>query len=185
MYLFMTERRALRHQQNAPSRVQQRSHPAMAPFRTKRLVIHFPSGKRIIVMWNTSDTVTFIKSVIEGKMGVPAKNQVLRWSGAATPLLNDRTLTRYNIRDETYINVEVLLEGGMNDHLNYDDLHDDEFGFRNWVQAIGGQNIAVIIRTPRTSSRRASSNGRVSRPTTNASSTATSSTTASSSAITN
>ena len=90
----------------------------MAPFRTNRLVIHFPSGKRIIVMWNTSDTVAFIKSVIEGKMGVPARNQLLRWCGAATPLLDDRTLTSYNIRHEAYIIVEVLLEGGTNDHLN-------------------------------------------------------------------
>jgi hypothetical protein len=97
-------------------------------------------------MWNSSDAVAFIKSVIEGKMGVPARNQVLRWSGAATPLLNDRTLTSYKIRDQTYIDVEVLLEGGVNDHLNYDDLHDHEFGFRIWVQAIGGQNIAVIIK---------------------------------------
>ena len=78
-------------------------------------------------------------------MGVLARNQLLRWWCAATPLLDDRTLTSYNIRDETYINVEVLLDGSMNDHLNYDDLH-DEFGFSIWVQTLGGQNIAVIIK---------------------------------------
>ena len=60
-------------------------------------------------------------------------------------MLDDRTLTSYNICDEAYINVEVLLEGGMNNHLNYDDLHNKR-GFRIWAQTIGGQNNAVIIK---------------------------------------
>jgi len=116
----------------------------MGPFRTSRLVVNFPSGKRIIMMWNKSDSVAYIKSAIENKMGIPTRNQVLHWSGAAAPLQDNRTLTSYNIRDEAHINVEVLLEDGSKEHMNYDNLH-DELGFKIWVQTIGGQNVAVVI----------------------------------------
>ena len=72
------------------------------------------------MMWNKSDSVTYVKSAIENKMGIPTRNQVLHWSGAAAPLQDNRSLTSYNIRDEAHINVEVLLEGGSKEHMNYD-----------------------------------------------------------------
>ena len=140
----MTEHRALKAFSTSPPFPNAPVGVAMAPFRMNRLIINFPSGKRIIMMWNSSDTVAFVKAIIEGKMGIPARNQVLHWVGAAEPLTDHRTLTSYNIRDWTHIKMEVLLEGGGNDHMNFDNMY-DEFGFRIWVQTIGGQNIGVVI----------------------------------------
>jgi len=101
---------------------------AMAPFRLNRMVINFPSGKRFIMMFHSSDSVAYVKIVIEGKTGIPAKHQVLRWTGAAEPLVDNRTLKSYNICDEVHIKMEVLLEGGCNEFMNFDTMH-DEFGF--------------------------------------------------------
>ena len=45
----------------------------MAYVRANRLIIVFPNGRQIVVMWNKADKVVHIKHMIEAKTNVPCE----------------------------------------------------------------------------------------------------------------
>ena len=73
------------------------------PFRTWRLLVVFPNGKEIVVMWNRNDSVLHVKDRLENKIGIPRTQQVLQLAGVASPLLDGCKLVEYNMKDEAVI----------------------------------------------------------------------------------
>ena len=41
------------------------------PFRTWRLLVVFPNGNQVVVMWNRNDSVLHVKDRLEYKIGIP------------------------------------------------------------------------------------------------------------------
>ena len=58
----------------------------MAYVRANRLIIVYPNGRQIVVMWHKADKVIHIKRRIESKTSVPCELQVLQKRGAPEPL---------------------------------------------------------------------------------------------------
>ena len=72
----------------------------MACVRTNRLIIVYPNGRQIVVMWHKADKVVHIKRRIESKTSVPCEQQILLKRGASEPLIDEQLLAGSNVRDE-------------------------------------------------------------------------------------
>ena len=72
-------------------------------FRTWLLHVVFPNDEQISVMWNRRDPVAHVKAYIELKKGVPRARQVMQFAAVATPLLDERKLVDYNVKDGAVI----------------------------------------------------------------------------------
>ena len=80
----------------------------MAYVRANRLIIVFPNGHQIVVMWNKADKVVHIKHMIEAKINVPCELQILQKRGALDPLVDEHLFTGSNTRDEDVAVLSVV-----------------------------------------------------------------------------
>ena len=79
----------------------------MTHVRANRLIIVFPNGRQIVVMWNKADKVVHVKRKIEEKTGLPCNLQVLQKRGAKQPLVDEHLLASSNTRDEDVVILSV------------------------------------------------------------------------------
>ena len=73
--------------------------------RMRRMSVLVSYGKQLVVMWNRSDKVHYIKERLAIKTGVPREHQSLVWKGSR--LDDSRTCDSYKIPEEALLMMQV------------------------------------------------------------------------------
>ena len=77
------------------------------PFRMWRLIVSYPNGKLVVVMWNCNDLVSHVKERLQEKTGIPCQDQILQMRGVGSPLVDEHYLFNSNVRDNDVVSMSV------------------------------------------------------------------------------